>query len=223
VNDYLDPVVRCTNCAQLFITAKAHTKNVWGFNIPKDIKFHPATPLSMEDCLTALNDEGMLSSIGLFPALHWFMDSEIDPADNQTTKMAGEICMRLAIWSKLNDLKRYEKYTFTKGEKHLYKENARALVRIIPNQIEDSELLLYKAELHRNLGQFLKSLLTLQKVKSTSGKYTRKRLIRLNLLLNTKLAKLNRVLFRRTKLGRTLEQTKYRLEDLVDWFRFRKK
>jgi uncharacterized C2H2 Zn-finger protein len=223
VDYYLDPVVRCTNCAQLFVTAKANTKNIWGFNIPKDIKFHAAHPLTLEDCQTILKDESMLRSIGIFPALYWFMDTEIDTANNEGIRLAGEISMRIAIWTKLNDLKRYQDYTFTKTEKQLYQENDRTLLRIIPNQVTDQELLLTKAELHRNLGQFLKSLLTLRRIKSSSNKYARKRMIRLNLLLNPKLAKLNRVLFRRTKLGRTLEQVKYKLDDLVDWFSFRKK
>jgi hypothetical protein len=193
VDDYLDPGIRCANCKQLFVTAAAQTRNQWGYSIPNDIKFFPAQPLTLEESFVVLKEESLLTTIGTYSSFHLYMDTGIDPKDKEAIRLAGEISMRLAIWTKLNDLRRYKKYTFTKDEKQLYKENARALVRILPNQIKDSELLLYKAELHRNLGQFLRSLLTLQKVKSTSGKYTRKSLIRLNLLLNTKLAKLNRV------------------------------
>jgi hypothetical protein len=222
VDDYLDPVMRCAGCKQLFVTAAAQTKNQWGYSIPKDIKFCPAQPLALEESFAVLKEENLLTTIGTYSSFHWYTDTDIDPTDKAAIRQAGEISMRLAIWTKLNDLRRYEKYSFTKDENQLYIENAQLLLRIIPNAA-DSEVQLIKAELHRNLGQFIKSLLTLRRIKSSSTKYARKRMVRLNLLLNPNLTKLNRVLFRRTKLGRTLEQLKYKLEDLVDWFRFRKK
>lgn len=218
VDWYLDPAVRCSNCQQLFITAASQKPNTWGFNIPKDIKFHGAKPLDLEDCQLIMSDKAMLTTIGSFNSFYWFMDSGINYTNEAANLLAGEISMRLAIWSKLNDRVRYQNHVFTPDERELFRANARALLKLIPKNA-NAELFLLKAELHRNMGQFLNSLLILSKIDSTASRFTKKRIIRLNLLMRRKLAKLNRVPFRRTPFGQKVQQLKYRVEDFFDSFR----
>lgn len=220
MNWSIDPVIRCVACKQLFVAATAGMPNKWGFNIPKDIEFRGVQPLSLIDCLEVLKHEDLLHSIGGVYAFNWYMDYEIDLDDKQVILQAGEITMRLTVWHKLNDLIRYnERVKLSTEQKQLFKENARRLIAIIPSKIIDYELMMQKAELHRNLGQFLQSLVILRKIKSPSARISRSNMIKLNLLLNRRLADVGYRPFNRSKPGRRLQQWKYQIEDFFARFK----
>ena len=165
-----DPLVHCNDCHQFFAVRNAFIKNTWGYNLPKDKTFHRATPLALDDCLKILHDHALV-----------------------TTLENGLPMVRLMIWKKLNDKIREEGYeALSPEERILMSENISELLPLI--QISDDDLdetpLLWKAELHRNLGQFMKSIKVLQKIRQGSLQAAKNKMIFLNLIRNRKLVKL---------------------------------
>ena len=184
--DYEDPVVRCNDCHQLFAGRKAVVPNRWGFALPKDKKFYRAQPITLDDCREVLNNQPLLLEIGE-PI---FYESENAEQKNQLALREGTMRIRMLIWRKLNDITRECETTLSQEQQTWFLENARALLPLLPGPVYDQNALLWKAELHRNLGEFVKSRRALGQVTEKSLRKTKRKMLLLTWLRNSKLVKL---------------------------------
>ena len=184
-----DPVVRCVNCQQLFMTFYSRVPNKWGFSIPKDIKFHSTPPLSIKDCLEILENEEFIKGLGKTQSYNIEWETGEPVNDESLIRQLGLLSIRMMIWAKLNDKIRYDdSYQFTTEEQSLYQSNLQEMLRIFPDQPLASEYSIWKAEIHRNVGQFLKSFRILLRTKSTrDNRIGIRKLLWQNLLFNRKL------------------------------------
>jgi hypothetical protein len=188
-----DPVVLCQVCRKLFATNKAYFQNIWGFRLPKDKTFHRTGYISLEDAIQLLNDQELLFDLGEGS----FLFSETVPpnlseeAKRQQAFNHGQYRVRHMIWRKLNDKIRETGYRRLTPEMHaLVYENAKALLPLLPEDEYEQTLLVWRAELHRNVGEFGKSLKTLSKITERPLLKTKRKMIFLNLMRNRKLVRL---------------------------------
>jgi hypothetical protein len=190
-----DPAIRCRVCGNLFAANKAWIKNQWPSGSLKEKKFYGSGSISLEDAVQILSNESLLLDLGSRPSL-FINHNETGLTEEQKKMQAldwGKYSIRHTIWQKLNDEIREEGYkSLTKEKTLLLHENARALLPLLPMpDLEyDQSPLIWKAELHRNLGQFGKSIQTLQQITERSLLKTKRKMIFLNLMRNRKLVRL---------------------------------
>jgi hypothetical protein len=188
-----DPIILCSVCKKFFAVFKAWMPNEWGFNLPKDKTYGHSQPISVENCLLILNDLTLMYQLWSRP-LEYLAEIGVNPNDEQERKTRlrlAQYCIRHMIWQKLNDEIRDGGHAqFSKEKKTLLLENSRLLLPLIEGDEYDESYLIWKAELHRNLGEFGKSLKTLSLITDKSLLKSKRKMIFLNLMRNRKLVRL---------------------------------
>jgi hypothetical protein len=188
-----DPIILCGECKKFFALFKAWIPNEWGFDLPKDKIYGRSQPMSVENCQLILNDQTLMYQLWSRPP-EYLAEIGVNPDDEQerqTRLRLAQYRIRHMIWEKLNDEIRHVGYArFPKEKRAALLENARLLLPLIQADEYDESYLIWRAELHRNLGEFGKSLKTLRLITEKSLQKSKRKMIFLNLMGNRKLVRL---------------------------------
>ena len=126
---------RCAQCSQVFNSLKAESEEAVSFDEAQDLP--EVEHLSREDIEEALDS-------GVF-----------EGADDETL-------LRISLWQKMNRHPWKNEEPVPAPDDPGYRKNAEALIALLNGP--DSEVLIRKAELYRNLGKFDQCIATLQKI-----------------------------------------------------------
>jgi hypothetical protein len=188
-----DPIILCSECKKFFAAFKAWMPNEWGFDLPKDKTYGRSQPISVETCLQLLHDQTLMYQLWSRP-VEYLVEIGVNLEDEQERKIRlrlGQYRIRHMIWQKLNDEIRNGGHAkFSQEKKTLLLENSRLLLPLIERDEYDESYLIWKAELHRNVGEFGKSLKTLRLITDKSLLKSKRKMIFLNLMRNRKLVRL---------------------------------